>query len=144
MPRSGLTLTALILIGGCSAFEPSTPLLPAGAAPMVAPAEYQDWISKTRDCSGLAADFTVLQWYVVPGVETFPTEAGPKVGMWERTGSTARIVIAGKWLHHEMVVRHEMLHHLLNREGHPADFFVARCHLTWESWGGPSVVGGSN
>jgi len=48
-------------------------------------------------------------------------------------------VIAGNYAEHEMVVRHEMLHALLQREGHPTDYFVNRCHLTWESW---SAAGG--
>jgi hypothetical protein len=54
--------------------------------------------------------------------------------MWNREGRINRIVIAGNYLNHEMVVRHEMLHALLQREGHPTDYFVDRCHLTWETW----------
>ena len=54
--------------------------------------------------------------------------------MWEKAGSVTRIIIAGHYTDHEMVVRHEMLHHLLDREGHPAEFFVNRCQLTWDSW----------
>jgi hypothetical protein len=71
---------------------------------------------------------------VVPNAETFETPAGEKVGMWEKSGNTTRIIIAGRYLDHEMVVRHEMLHHLLDREGHPQEFFAARCHLTWDTW----------
>jgi hypothetical protein len=71
---------------------------------------------------------------VVPGVETFETDAGPKVGMWVKEGGREIIVIAGNYQNHEMVVRHEMLHSLLRGHGHPTDYFVERCHLTWESW----------
>lgn len=34
------------------------------------------------------------------------------------------------------VVRHEMLHALLDRGDHPPEYFVSRCGLTWESWDG--------
>ncbi|HEV8599346.1 MAG TPA: hypothetical protein VGQ69_08310 [Gemmatimonadales bacterium] len=101
---------------------------------LATPAVYQEWHQRTQACSGLTGDFSTVQFYVVPGVDTFPTEVGPKVGMWTREGRVNRIIIAGNYLAHEMVVRHEMLHALLQREGHPAGYFVERCHLTWESW----------
>ena len=101
---------------------------------MLAPAVFREWHERTETCSGLKGNFSTVQFYVVPGVDTFPTEAGPKVGLWTREGHLNRIVIAGNYFDHEMVVRHEMLHQLLDREGHPSEFFVSRCHLTWESW----------
>jgi hypothetical protein len=39
----------------------------------------------------------------------------------------------------EMVVRHEMLHDLLGRPGHPDPPFGVGCPLTWESWNGGST-----
>jgi hypothetical protein len=125
---------ALLVAAGCSSFAPTEERLPPGAVPMAAPAQYEAWFTSTERCAGLQGRFNRIQWYVVPGVETFPTEAGPKVGMWEKSGGQARIIIAGRYQGHEMVVRHEMLHHLLDREGHPTEFFVERCQLTWESW----------
>jgi hypothetical protein len=35
-----------------------------------------------------------------------------------------------------MVIRHEMLHSLIGQSGHPAEYFVERCGLTWETWSG--------
>lgn len=105
---------------------------------MTARSEYQAWFAKTEACAGIVGQLRSVQWFVVPNAETFPTPEGPKVGMWEKSGNAARIVIAGRYASHEMVVRHEMLHHLLDREGHPAEYFVERCHLTWETW---SAVG---
>lgn len=101
---------------------------------MVADAKYSAWFAKTESCSGLAGNFQNVAWYTVPGAETFETPEGPKVGMWERNGRETRIIIAGRYIGHEMVVRHEMLHHLLNREGHPSEFFAGKCRLTWETW----------
>ena len=125
---------AILAIGGCSSFSPGEPELPAGAIPISPRLEFRGWFERTEACSGISGQFQRIQWFVVPGAETFQTSAGPKVGMWEKNGGMARIVIAGRYLEHEMVVRHEMLHHLLDREGHPAEFFVTKCHLTWETW----------
>jgi hypothetical protein len=127
------------LISGCASTAPSEPSLPVGALAIATPAAYLEWNQRTEQCSGLADDVSAIQFYVVPGVDTFPTEAGPKVGLWQREAGVNRIVIAGNYAEHEMVVRHEMLHALLQREGHPTSYFVDRCHLTWDSW---SAVGG--
>jgi hypothetical protein len=54
--------------------------------------------------------------------------------MWTRQGDREWIVIAGNYLQHEMVVRHEMLHSLIGSHGHPDQFFGTRCRLTWETW----------
>jgi len=102
---------------------------------MAADSRYQDWFGRTEACSGLDGSFQTITWYVVPNAETFETPEGPKVGMWEKSGAVTRIIIAGRYVAHEMVVRHEMLHHLLDREGHPSEYFTARCRLTWDSWG---------
>ncbi len=122
------------LISACSSLAPNDIPLPAGAVPVAAPAIYQEWQERTEACSGLSGNFSTLQWYVVPGVETFSTDQGPKVGQWIKEGGRNKIVIAGNYQNHEMVVRHEILHSLLEREGHPPEYFVTRCHLTWESW----------
>jgi len=118
----------------CATLAPSESLLPPGAVQISPPAVYQEWAQRTRSCSGLDGNLSTVQFYVVPGVQTFSTDDGAKVGLWSREGKANRIVIAGNYENHEMVVRHEMLHALLQREGHPADYFVTRCHLTWETW----------
>jgi hypothetical protein len=125
---------SVLLAGGCSSLGPSDFQLPAGAVPLTAPADYAAWFAKTEACSGLRGSVKDVEWYVVPDAATFATAAGPKVGMWEKSGSVARIIVAGRYAGHEMVVRHEMLHHLLDREGHPSEYFVSKCHLTWDSW----------
>ena len=85
-------------------------------------------------CSGRTGNLATVQFYVVPGVETFETRDGPQVGVWIGEGASHRIVIAGNYQGNEMVVRHELLHTLLRQTGHPEEYFVNRCRLTWESW----------
>ena len=147
-PRVGTAGTCLALAGalsGCAAVtEPQPATLPPGAVEVAAPAIYREWSDRTEACSGLKGNFSSVKWYVVPGVETFETDQGPKVGMWTLHGTTDRIVIAGVYQNTEMVVRHELLHHLLGQAGHPAEYFVTRCHLTWDSWNSAqgSVISG--
>jgi hypothetical protein len=124
---------ALAVIGGCTPTEPSAPL-PVGAVPFSPPAEYAVWFERTEQCATIPGRYQAIQWLVVPEVETFPTDQGPKVGMWARRGDQQVIIIAGNYRDHEMVVRHEMLHSLIGERGHPAEYFEHRCRLTWETW----------
>lgn len=124
-----------LALGSCRMTEPSSGL-PYAAIPLAAPAVYRDWFRRTEACAGLSGSFEAIQWFVVPGVDTFPTSQGLKVGMWSRSGGRETIVIAGNWMGHEMVIRHEMLHSLLGEAGHPDRYFGERCQLTWETWPG--------
>ncbi|MDX2193253.1 MAG: hypothetical protein NW201_07855 [Gemmatimonadales bacterium] len=96
------------------------------------PAQYREWWEKTEQCSGLTGRFERIEWTFVEGRD-FACSAGRCVGRWT---APARVEIAEAWRHSEMVVRHEMLHVLLNRRGHPDPPFARGCGLTWESWRG--------
>lgn len=122
----------LIPLLGCS--TDSLSALPDGAEAFTPPAEYQAWWASTEGCSAINGNFSRIKWYVVPGVSTFATEEGEKVGIRIKSGDDVSIVVAGNYVEHEMVVRHEMLHALLNKPGHPPEYFQDRCQLTWETW----------
>jgi len=94
---------------------------------------YAELFEKTKECSGLRGSMDGITWLAIPGTETFNTKNGPKVGMWEEASGKFTVTLAGKYIDHEMVVRHEMLHHLLRRVGHPSEYFQ-KCKLTWETW----------
>jgi len=126
-------LGLLATLAACEVLGPAEPL-PAESARMLAPMEYQQWWARTEACSGLTGDFDRIDWFVVKGAETFQTADGPKVGLWSHSDKGVRIIVAEAYAENELVVRHEMLHALLDREGHPAEYFEHRCGLTWESW----------
>jgi hypothetical protein len=119
-----LLCLALCGLGGCG-FDPT------GEQAMMAPDVYRTWWNKTQTCSGLSGDFDRVEWLVVPG-DGFTCSSGKCAGHWE---SDHRIFIAGDWVNNEMVVRHEMLHDLLGRPGHPNPPFGKGCPLTWDTWG---------
>ena len=127
------------LILGCASLEPVSPL-PAGAVEFEAPAAYAVWWESTEACAGLSGHMADVTWYLVPGVSTFPTESGDKVGLWSKSRLGTRIIIAGNYRDHELVVSHEILHELLGREGHPDDYFRQRCHLTWDTFDQQAVA----
>ncbi len=127
------------LILGCAALEPATSL-PEGAIQMEAPMNYQLWWHKTESCAELTGRMDQVTWYVVPGVSTFQTESGEKVGFWIKSPGGTSIILAGDYRDHELVVRHEILHELLGREGHPETYFRDRCQLTWDTFDAPTIA----
>ncbi len=104
---------------------------------MEPPAVYREWWARTESCSGRSGEFERVEWLVVPG-RSFRCSSGECAGHWE---PGHRIYIAEEWMYNEMVVRHEILHDLLDRGGHPNPPFGEGCPLTWETWPGtPDMV----
>jgi hypothetical protein len=80
----------------------------------------------TEACSGLQGDFTRIAWFRVPGAESIPLGDGTLVnGRWDPVSN--RIVLAEQSARFGDLVRHEMLHALLQGGGHPRDAFIGRC-----------------
>lgn len=123
-----------VLAAACGTTQPTEQTLPSLAVRIEAPTAYQEWFARTEACSGLAGNFQAIEWYVVPGVNSFMMDGAERAGMWQRRDGRSQIVIAGNYADHEMVVSHEILHDLLGRQGHPEEFFESRCPLTWSAW----------
>jgi hypothetical protein len=119
----------LALVAGlaCRSFEPE------GAVSFTPPNSYRVWWAKTEACSAENAAFDRIEWAAVPG-SSFECPSGICVARWE---PPHRIYVAAAYREHEMVIRHEMLHDLLGRPGHPNPPFGVGCPLTWETWRGP-------
>ena len=110
---------------GCSdhiIFSPSAVV--AGSVPFTAPEIYADWWRETEVCSGRTGDLDRIHWYVVPNTISFDFRGTSYNGYW---WDTHDIVLGSVWLDRPEVVRHEMLHDLLNSGEHPAEFFKERC-----------------
>ena len=142
MPSLKPVVACLGLLGTLAACEMLGPPseLPTNAQQIIAPAAYRAWWEATEACAGRSGDFDDVEWYVVPDVSSFETRAGPKVGLWSHSSAGMRVVLADTYAENELVVRHEMLHALLDRGGHPEEYFVERCELTWQAWGQGSVA----
>ena len=122
-----------IVVAVCG-IAPPPPPLPVGAVHFLPPEVFREWWSATEQCAGISKDFTDILWYVVPDQQSIPTANGEKVGLWFGSVSGSAIVLAGDWKNSELVVRHEILHHLLKEVKHPNEYFKDRCHLTWDTY----------
>lgn len=130
--RAPTTILLTMLLAACG-FEP------AGDAPITPPSWFRDWWSKTEACSGRTGDFDRVKWFVVEG-PGFKCPGGTCAGHWE---SSHEIFLAGDYRNNELVVRHEMLHELLGRPGHPDPPFGEGCPLTWSTWNADRAALGS-
>ena len=128
-----LATAAALLLPACN-------FAPEGDQPLAPPSLYRAWFAATEACSGRSGNFDRIVWHVVDG-ESFDCPSGRCVGRWN---DNHHIYIASAYQHNELVVRHEMLHDLLGRPGHPNPPFGDGCPLTWESWrtqGNPELPG---
>jgi hypothetical protein len=84
------------------------------------------WWKQVEDCSGRTASLGAVEWYVVPNVRTIPDGSFGDVAAYSDYRDH-RIVLAGEAQMVGPIVRHEMLHELLQAGGHPRRDFLERC-----------------
>jgi hypothetical protein len=120
--RSAVVASALTL----TACDVVDPWLAPGAEQFAPPAVYERWWSMVEACSGLSRPMGDVPFYVVRGASSVPLENGGVVAAyWSPAGDW--IVLAEYYQMYGPVVRHEMLHALLQRTGHPRQVFLDRC-----------------
>jgi hypothetical protein len=117
------TLLLLAFLVACEA--PAAPILPAGAQRFAPPPAYQLWWETTLECSGRHAPLSGVRWYVVPGASTVQVDGRQYAGYWSSAGNS--IVLAEEAMLDGSLVRHEMLHSLIEAGGHPRGEFLGRC-----------------
>ena len=93
---------------------------PAGAKEFTPPDIYRTWWAEVEACAQLSGDFSRVEWYEVPGsrydCSAYPTGCA---GSWHPPHT---IYVAQAWENDPRVVKHEMLHDLLQRGDHPPVF----------------------
>lgn len=121
--RSSPLLAAMVVIHACDL--PTAPGFPESAVPFAPPAAYETWWQLTAACAGVTRDFESVRWYVVPGARAIPYGGAQYQGLWYRAGN--RIVLAEQSTLRGGLVRHEMLHALIDRASHPRHYYRERC-----------------
>jgi hypothetical protein len=119
---------AVLLIGLAACVTPTEPRLPDDAIPLAVQPQFALWWRMTQACSGLRGDMGAVQWYVQPDVEMLHIPGdrdGQFGGYWWAVGN--RILLTERAVTDGWLVRHEMLHALIGRAGHPRGEFVDRC-----------------
>lgn len=118
-------VTAGCFVIACGVFSCAWPTeLPAGAQATAPPAIYARWWAAVENCSGHSGDFNAIRWYRVPG-SGFRQAGQDLDGMYSRAGRY--IALSEEHVDDGGMVRHEMLHALLNVTGHPRDEFLGAC-----------------
>ena len=118
-------VTLVAVTGSCRDFAVLAPELPPKAEPIAPLAIYSEWWRAAEECSGRTAPMTRVQWFVVPGSDSFAYQGTRYDGYW--WNGVHWITLAEGRVQDPGIVRHEMLHDLLGRGDHPAEFFQLRC-----------------
>jgi hypothetical protein len=119
---------AVVLIALAACTMPTEPRFPDDAIALDLQPQFALWWRMTQACSGLRGELGAVDWYVQPGVETLriPGEHDGQYGAyWWAIGN--RILLTEKAVTDGWLVRHEMLHALIGRGGHPRGQFVDQC-----------------
>ena len=101
------------------------PRLPADAEPFTPPRVYSTWWKMTEACSGLTGSLEAVSWVKTGQVLRDPLNGEPIIGYW--SAGSNRIVLANTAVLSGAAVRHEMLHALLRKSGHPRSEFLGKC-----------------
>jgi hypothetical protein len=119
----------LAVVAGCRETPLAPPLtppeLPEAAEALTPPASYAEWWQATEQCAGLRGDLSRLTWFDLPGRTSFVYGSAQYNGYW--WNGVHWILLAGEKVNDPFIVRHEMLHELLGRGDHPAEYFQRRC-----------------
>ena len=83
--------------------------------------QYREWWREAEECSGLSGSFDTVRWYVVLTPGFILDRAGPSAGFVIRP--TRSVYLASRFAHRKDLVKHEALHLLLGRGGHPSPPF---------------------
>jgi hypothetical protein len=81
-------------------------------------------------CSGYYRPYEKIEWYVVPGKSFICSAKNQSIGCWDYPN---KITLAREWLTTDWVVKHEIIHYLMQRGHWPGDtaVFGTKCKATW-------------
>jgi hypothetical protein len=101
------------------------PQFPSDAEEFSPPAVYATWWKMTEACSGMTGHLGAITWFRTgQALHAFPS-GDPLGGYWTPVGN--RIVLTNDLALDGGVVRHEMLHALIRKGGHPRNQFLGKC-----------------
>jgi hypothetical protein len=129
---SKLLIAVMLATGTAACAVPraaGAPLAPVERAWAVPNLElYQQWWAKTEACANKRGELGNVAFYAVDA-PSGAIKLGHEIAQawWVRSGN--RIYLPANALGEEWLVRHEMLHALLQTGTHPPEVFVDRCHL---------------
>lgn len=118
----------LVSLGGVLAStcrSPTAVYPPDGAVPFTPPAVYASWWSMVEQCAGRRGNFQAVQWFLMPGAHSFDLGDMRVAGVWTRAGNA--ITVGEHARLNGQLVRHEMLHAILQGGSHPRAQYLGHC-----------------
>lgn len=113
----GFVVAVVILAWTAAACAPEGLTFPRDAVEFNPPTYYRTLWRTVESCSGRTADFASVRWYRTAGRTGGDADA---IGAWWPDGN--RIVLNEDYVDDESIVRHEMLHAILERGAHGPAF----------------------
>jgi len=110
---------------GLAACEGLVAPLPSDAEEFSPPAVYSTWWKMTEACSGKTGSLGAITWFKTTQALRDSRTGEPAGGYWN--SFTNRIVLTTAAVLDGGSVRHEMLHSLLRKGGHPRNQFLGKC-----------------
>jgi hypothetical protein len=129
--NTGATLLLIAAIVGLAGCEALVAPLPSDAEQFSPSAVYSTWWNMAQACSGQTGALTAISWFKTDQALTDPRTGDPIVGYW----TPGRIVLTTAAVLDGGTVRHEMLHALLRKPGHPRNQFLGKCEGTVDCQG---------
>jgi hypothetical protein len=119
-----LIAVAALLLSACA----PEPTLPVGAMRFDPPERFRTLWAETEACSGKQRPFSAVSWYQVPGMWEVTMYDGRQVAAFYDLRRDI-VVIAGAYMTSDPLIRHESLHAILDRPGHPVEFDLCNLRL---------------
>ena len=91
------------------------PPLPPTAVRLIPPIAYERWWRMVETCSAISGNLGDVNWYYVPDVNRVSDGREMVDGYWSKAGN--QIVLPGNEVFDGELIRHEMLHALLQTGG---------------------------
>jgi len=121
-----LIILLLVVLPGCSE-HPFQTVMNARTPLAEVPATFPAWYAEVEECLGLEGDFDAVGWYWVSEMLD-PRDQGAFV-------APHMIILIPQAISSRLVVKHEMVHHILNLHGITA-------HWEHNHWGFLECAGG--
>ena len=97
---------------------------PESAVAFTPPPQYRAWWQVVESCAGKRASFDGVSWYTVEP-QQLVVHGDNAAGAWFAENNS--IVVVQNWVTQGSLVRHEMLHAILETGDHPIRDFNVRC-----------------
>jgi hypothetical protein len=115
-----LLILAAALLTACTDITGPQPQV-YGTTPIPITAQYRAWWTHLESCSGLSGNIDAVRFFAADSISQ------QDVGLTVTKDGRSKIYLVSLFVSDSLIVQHEMMHALLQRPGHPAQYFNGPC-----------------